>query len=159
MIRLNLGCGKKRKDGYINIDAQNNERVTPDVIADCKCLPYEDDSVDVIESYHLLEHMGRNEAIESLRHWFKLLKSNGTVIMELPDLEKDMILFLEGNLEMIHSIFGRQRNEYDFHKYGYTKNTIERILKEIGFSNIRFEEATDYHTKFEPCMRVIAQKR
>ncbi len=159
MLKLNLGCGRKLKDGYVNIDIQRSHKATPDVIADCRHLPYDDCSVDVIESYHLLEHMGFQDAIESLRHWYNLLVRNGMVIMELPDLEQDMVEFLNGNLEMIHSIFGRQRNEHDYHKYGYTKTTMEKLLRQIGFSDVVFEQATDYHAKSEPCMRVVAIKK
>ena len=158
MIRLNVGCGRKLKEGYVNIDCQKSERSKPDVIADCRSLPYAVCSVDLIESYHLLEHLSLEEAVAALTHWHKLLKSDGKVIMELPDLEQDMRLFLDGDAEMIHSIFGRQRNQFDFHKYGYTKLTLEKLLREIGFRIIVFENPTDYHAKSEPCMRVIATK-
>lgn len=57
MRRLNLGCGEFRKDGYVNVDCFAVSE--PDVRHDLDRLPYPfaDDSFDLIEADHLLEHL------------------------------------------------------------------------------------------------------
>jgi predicted SAM-dependent methyltransferase len=47
MKKLNLGCGKRKQDGFINID--NRAEFEPDLICDIiNGLPFEDDSVDMV---------------------------------------------------------------------------------------------------------------
>jgi len=56
MLRLNLGCGRKKLDGYINID--KNEHLQPDIVRNIeKGLPFTDNSVDEVYISHTLEHI------------------------------------------------------------------------------------------------------
>ena len=54
-IRLNIGAGQTHIPGYINIDISSKADITLDLGTDK--LPFEDDSVDVVFSYHTLEHV------------------------------------------------------------------------------------------------------
>ena len=55
-IKLNLGCGEDRKDGYINVDKFGR----PDLLHDLETFPWpwEDKSVSEILLKHVLEHLG-----------------------------------------------------------------------------------------------------
>ena len=63
-MKLHLGCGDRRINGFINIDIQNSPAV--DVVADIMDLPYEENTVDVIYSCCMLEHFGRNNNLKFL---------------------------------------------------------------------------------------------
>ena len=56
-LRLNLGCGARRIDGYINVDKFGD----PDLRFDLETFPYpwQDNSVIEIEMHHVLEHLGQ----------------------------------------------------------------------------------------------------
>ncbi len=55
-MKLNLGCGNKRKNGFIGVDLYPCETV--DKIADLnKELPFEDNSVDEIWMDNVIEHI------------------------------------------------------------------------------------------------------
>lgn len=56
-LRLNLGCGVKRLDGYINVDKFGD----PDLCFDLETFPYpwENNSVAEIQMSHVLEHLGQ----------------------------------------------------------------------------------------------------
>lgn len=57
MVKLNLGCGTKKLEGYINIDKAAS--VHPDKVIDLELghLPFKDNSVDEIYAEHTLEHI------------------------------------------------------------------------------------------------------
>lgn len=60
-IKLNLGCGEKRFDGYINVDKYG----TPDLKHDLETFPWpwENESVSEIQLIHVLEHLGKDVEI------------------------------------------------------------------------------------------------
>lgn len=154
-MKLNVGCGSKPKKDYINIDIVNK---SVDIIAKSDQLPFDENTVDVIESYHLIEHMDKLDAFNTLQHWYSLLKPKGKLIIECPDIEVIMKKYLSGDEEMLYSVYGRNRYNYDNHLWGYSRNSIRRTLLDIGYKGTRVMDGTDYHSKSEPCMRVEAIK-
>ena len=60
-LRLNLGCGVKRLDGYINVDKFGE----PDLCFDLETFPYpwENNSVVEISMHHVLEHLGQQPKV------------------------------------------------------------------------------------------------
>ncbi len=57
-LRLNLGCGMNRLDGFVNVDRHGE----PDLRHDLEVIPWPwpDDSVSEILLKHVLEHLGRD---------------------------------------------------------------------------------------------------
>lgn len=57
-MRLNLGCGRDIRDGWVNIDARPGDGVDEVVdLDDNPKLPFPDDSVEHIEGSHIIEHL------------------------------------------------------------------------------------------------------
>lgn len=56
-IRLNLGCGEKRLEGYVNVDKYGS----PDLLCDLEAFPWPwpDNSVSEVLLIHVLEHLGQ----------------------------------------------------------------------------------------------------
>jgi len=59
MLNLNLGCGFKKLDGFLNIN--RHPAGPPDAVVDLESLswPWDDDSVDQVVLCHVLEHLGK----------------------------------------------------------------------------------------------------
>ena len=56
MLKLNLGSGSNKIDGFINIDLNPDNK--PDLVANIlEPLPYNDGSIDEIVLFHTIEHI------------------------------------------------------------------------------------------------------
>ena len=57
-MKINLGSGYKRIDGFLNID--DDPLVSPDFLCNIEKekLPLEDNSVEEIRAHHIFEHIG-----------------------------------------------------------------------------------------------------
>jgi len=57
-MKLNLGCGYNKLEGYTNLDS--DPACNPDVLCDLEgVLPFEDSSAEEIVMVHILEHLGQ----------------------------------------------------------------------------------------------------
>ena len=156
-MRLHLGCGRQHLDGFLNIDV----RKTPatDYVCDIRNLPFADQSVERIESYHVIEHLARNDADSTLREWHRVLTQGGALVIECPDFDRAVADYLAGDESRLDSIYGLQRYPGDAHLWGYSSGRLKRALTAIGFHEIVEAEPQDYHAKKEPCLRIQAIKR
>jgi len=62
-LKLNLGCGSRKRDGYVNVDMYAS--CQPDVVLNLEQTPWPwpDDSVDAVELIHVLEHLGQQPSV------------------------------------------------------------------------------------------------
>jgi len=84
-IRLNLGCGHKIMDGFINIDS--SDQVDCDICLDLTKTPYtqfEDNSVDYILTEFFLEHIPKHTLIPVLDEWYRISKANAIWEIKVP---------------------------------------------------------------------------
>lgn len=92
-MKLNLGCGPKRINGYLSCDLYAPD---VDIKCDCRSLPFEDGSVDELLFYHTIEHVGREDGTRALREIYRVLRPGGTLAIETPDRLK-LILLIRGH--------------------------------------------------------------
>jgi SAM-dependent methyltransferase len=79
-MKLHLGCGSKKLEGYVNVDVVG----TPDKVCDLSAFPwpFEDDSADEIFSEHFLEHVIDFE--KTILEIHRILKPNGVLHFRVP---------------------------------------------------------------------------
>jgi len=79
-IAINLGSGQDNYDGFLNIDLGSYDPV--DIVADLKKIPMTDNSVDLVASNSVLEHIyDFQEVIEEV---FRILKPKGYFYLCVP---------------------------------------------------------------------------
>jgi SAM-dependent methyltransferase len=84
--KLNLGCGEHHKDGYINLDWQPLTK--PDVTHNLNEFPYpfEDNTFDLIEAFHVLEHV--DKPFEVMKEMHRVLKPEGILHLKVPHFSR-----------------------------------------------------------------------
>ena len=141
-IRLHLGCGGQRLNGYINIDYPPSEhniiRVKADIYADIKSLYFPPESVDEIRLHHVFEHFNRGNALALLVRWHEWLKVGGKLHIETPDVFGSAKM-LASNVSykikqgILRHIFGSHEADWAYHYDGWYEDKFRRILSSLGF--------------------------
>ena len=84
-MKLHLGCGRTRMDGWVNVDCTKVDGVT-DVVADLDghglADHFAEDSVSESLGLHVIEHLGR--PLDFMAALWTVTKRGGTVTFETP---------------------------------------------------------------------------
>lgn len=167
MLKLNVGCGGKRIDGYIGIDAV--ERPGADYVAPAHELPFDDGQAEEVMAIHLVEHLLPWEVPIALTEWHRVLKDGGKLVLEMPDLIKCCRNIVEGRGKNgkhpdqlgMWGLFGDNRLEdsYMLHRWAWTFETLHPLVAKAGFRMIK-EVQTMWHPvgRFERDFRLEAVK-
>lgn len=76
-MKLDLGCGLKKKEGYVGVDLVESADIQKDMYDYLVTLP--DNSVDAIRAYHSLEHLTKSEFLKVFKEILRVSK-NGSII-------------------------------------------------------------------------------
>lgn len=79
-MKLNLGSGDKKKEGFINIDIRGGD-IQRDVL---RGLPFQDNTIDEIESEYFMEHIPQIEVIWLMNEIWRVLKPEGIMTHLIP---------------------------------------------------------------------------
>ena len=179
-IRINIGCGQSSTEGWENYDNSLGLRLSKvPILATIasvlgllsqkqmefinfarnsdirwanatKHIPHKDNSVEVLYSSHMLEHLDRDEAKEFFKEARRVLMSGGIIRLSVPDLrlrmdnyfhDEDADKFIESTLlsrpkpkslfeKIKYSIVGDRR-----HMWMYDGKSLCKMLDSHGFEN------------------------
>lgn len=159
-IGLHLGCGPTRIDKLINCDYYNTSKA--DIIIDSTNLScIEDDTIDLIEHHHMIEHLSFSQAEMALKEWWRVLKPGGLLIFTCPDMNAVLRLWFRSRHywkynSVIKMIYGSQEHDGMFHKSGYTKKYVKEFLER---NNLSLEYCfTPYPNRPTPSLIAISRK-
>ncbi len=145
-MKLNLGCGDKILDGYVNVDAVARGPKAPDLTCDLHRLEFDDGMADEVLAVHVVEHFWRWEVRDVLREWIRVLKPGGQMVLECPDLAQACRQYLampstgdgpDGQRSM-WVFYGdpRYKDPFMVHRWGYTPKTLGDLMEEVGLYGI-----------------------
>ncbi len=153
MIKLHIGCGKRNfgKD-WIHIDGGDYPHLHSHDITN---LPFEEESVDLIYASHVLEYFNREEVVDVLKEWRRVLKPKGIIRLAVPDFEiitKLYTLYKYPLDAFLGPLYGSMKmaSKTIYHKTTYDFEGLKRLLEEIGFHNIRrYDWRKTEHSQFD----------
>ena len=159
-MKLDLGCGKEKRDGYEGVDLMDHPSVDHHFDIGKAEWPIEDNSVEAISSAHVLEHMRDKQVITLLLESYRVLQSGGAIELCVPDLMNVLKSFLDMDFETrwswgIKTIFGDQSEELQYHINGFDFEKRQFLLEKGGFKNVTGEEAWSHG---QPSLLVKAVK-
>lgn len=158
-LKLHFGCGPRIIKGWVNIDifytsSQKYLKMYTDefygyavrgnradlYIMDVTTsrLPLPDSSVDVIFHEDFLEHLSQRDQFVFLSETYRVLKKGGIHRVNTPDL----LISLKKNSDFTKGGEGVYTGEWDKndHKSVLTKNTLEEMVKNIGYKRVVFNK-------------------
>jgi predicted SAM-dependent methyltransferase len=156
-MKLNLGCGKTYKPGYLNVDSCDTS--VADRNWDILDLQLKDESADLIEVDQVIEHFDWVNVRYLLAEFWRVLKSGGSLIIETPDLLGSMkkLKKAQGEEFLIGSqwLFGIG-TKGQRHGMVFKDKELKGMLMGSGFEDIEFHPQKTYPS--EPGLRVECRK-
>lgn len=93
-MKLNLGCGQNKLEGYVNVDCQS--AANPDVLHHLEDFPwpFEASSVDEVVMNHVLEHLGADAEVfvSIFQELYRVCKPGALVKIAVPHPRHDHFL-------------------------------------------------------------------
>ncbi len=116
----------------LDADADNN----PDILHDItQPLPEELRSkFDLVLASHVLEHVDRYKVVDTFRNVISAVKNLGEVWILVPSLEwaANEVINQRDGVQVQLSVFGGQKNPWDFHRCGFTLASLRQMVEICG---------------------------
>lgn len=165
-VGLHLGAGANLIPGMINCDLFNE--AAEKRIDGGDLTGFKDRSVDLIETHHMIEHLSFEEAARAFQEWARVIKPGGYLILTCPDVTALALLWVRRTIQnrfgsrserrdyILKMIYGSQEREGMFHRSGYDRAQLEKILARCGFGVEFFH--TPYPPRTTPSLLIIARR-
>lgn len=131
-MKLNLGCGKQRIPGFVNVDLAGS-----DCNVDLSVFPWPwaNSSTSEILASHILEHFGKEDGAKFIKECWRVLSPGGKLHIAVPDMDKFIDAHLTGDFSPLNGykwtdlnyLCGGDETELDRaqkHRYMYNFETL-----------------------------------
>ena len=139
-MRLNLGCGNKILEGYVNVD--KFEYYQCNIVHDLEKFPYpfEPDSVDEILLKHVLEHIGQDPDVFNgvIKELYRISKNQALIDITVPHPRHDDFLADPTHVRPI-TAFGLSLYDKDKNKVWQESGVANSPLALINGVNFKIE--------------------
>jgi predicted SAM-dependent methyltransferase len=93
--RIEIGSGNSPAEGYLHADIDAR---MPDLTYVCgmDSIPVADASFSEVRSVHSIEHVSLSKARAAIAEWYRILAPGGTVYIDTPNIERNMLMYADG---------------------------------------------------------------
>lgn len=150
-LKLNLGCGGDYIEGFVNVDQYADHKV--DARYDVAKIPYDDNTVDEIRAFHVIEHFHFLDGQKVLKEWCRVLKPGGRLHLETPDFLESCKEFInqteEGRVHLYGHFFSTAWIPGQTHLFLFTETQLRAQLEWAGFGTVnRLPPSSGYLTHY-----------
>jgi SAM-dependent methyltransferase len=119
-LKLNLGCGRNVKRGWINVDVRAREEKL-DLICDLsKEFPFKDNSCEYIYNEHFIEHLDWFSGLKFLKNCYRCLKPGGILRLVFPDFKKVFEAYVKHDVSFFKlADYHLNGSDYEYYKNVY----------------------------------------
>lgn len=143
-MKLNLGCWHRYIPGFIHVDLCDMEHINYQTSIDNLSM-FSDSTASLIYSSHSFEYFNRQEAVDVLKEWRRVLKLGGTLRLAVPDFDSLIEVYkATGKIEKILGpLFGQmeindgKKDLTIYHKTVYSFDSLKKLLEDNGFTNVK----------------------
>ena len=153
MVKLNLGCGwRDFGSDWVHIDGGDYDHLN---YKDITKLEFDDESVDLIYASHVLEYFDREEVINVLLEWKRVLKPGGILRIAVPDFKSMTELYTSGEISLnkiLGPLYGKMKmsDKTIYHKTVYDFESLKEITDKLNFSNFeKYDWRKTEHSNFD----------
>jgi len=118
-MKLNLGCGKDKLKGYINMDMRDyGHNIVRDVR---RGIPFNNNTFDEVYTSHFMEHIGHEDIYFVVEEVYRVLKDKGLFIIRVPHSGTPHAFYPDHvsywNVEMLHALIEDPYQNYGNYKF------------------------------------------
>ncbi len=153
--KLNLGCGKDYRQGWVNLDAVAS--LKPDVVHDIgQPLPFVDHSFDFVLAQDILEHFTKENVVEVIKEISRVLKVGGELEVRVPNVTDIVSRFANDEETRNEFLYGTtfETGVFGAHKVGFTP---KRLLALMSLANLEFVNLQEVDTNFVGRFKKVLQ--
>jgi len=142
-LRLHLGSGAHRLPGWVNVDVLG---MSPDLLWDLtRPLPFADGAAEAVFLEHVLEHFPLAQVLDMLAESRRVLAADGIVRVGVPDFGRYLESYVGDQAFIERERPGRPTRLLAVaevaldhgHRSVWDAETLERVLSEAGFRDVR----------------------
>jgi ubiquinone/menaquinone biosynthesis C-methylase UbiE len=140
-VKIHLGCGERYFPGWVHVDVRLFEHV--DHVCDIRSLPFPDGHADLLYACQVLEYFDREEAVDVLTEWKRVLRPGGVLRLSVPDFAVLVKLYGLGLpiKWILGTLFGRiagpEPGSHLYHHTTYDEPSARQLLEQVGFCRVR----------------------
>ena len=142
-MKLHLGCGKRFMPGFVHVDLADYKHI--DHRCDVRVLPmFRDFTANLIYASHVVEYFNRDEVVDVLKEWRRVLKKGGTLRLAVPNFEALVRVYIKHHkdLDLVRGpLYGKWEipgtGKTIHHKTVYDFSSLRIVLEKAGFVSIR----------------------
>jgi len=143
-MKLHLGCGRRDFKGWVNVDLIDLPHINHKTSIENLGM-FDNECADIIYSSHTLEYFDRFQVLDVLTEWRRVLKFNGILRLAVPNFKALMEVYIQTDdlSNILGPMYGRMNihtpleNKCIYHKTIYDFNSLEKVLTDVGFENVR----------------------
>lgn len=90
-MKINIGSGNTKLDGYVTIDYDQNSNPDYCLNVEKDKLPFEDSTVEMVVAHHILEHLGEGY-FHCLQELYRVCKHGAIIDIRVPHPRHDAFL-------------------------------------------------------------------